>query len=190
MSKRGQKTTSNEGSPMAKAKPTSLVKARPLSLVARNPRSDKNSSQDSAYLVNPENADERNEMKIASGSSWQSAPRSEVGYSQVSRQENVPIAAGNSIRKDQLQKQRDEKAHSNSNSTRKPVQGATPKTRVSEHEIHEPAIHDQDLSVLTKEVGNYSSLLNFFVEMVNVHVLVDESSQSSWSELCGKFGDL
>ena len=35
------------------------------------------------------------------------------------------------------------------------------KNRVSEHEIHEPSIHDQDLSVPAEEVGNvckYSQL--------------------------------
>ena len=54
------------------------------------------------------------------------------------------------------------------------------KSRVSEHEIHEQSIHEQDLSVLAK-VGNVSRRLNFLdasmqnkcVDMVNVHVLVD-----------------
>ena len=58
MSKRGQETTSSESSPMAKPKPTIPAKARTLSLVARNPRSEKNSSQDLEYPVNPGNADE------------------------------------------------------------------------------------------------------------------------------------
>ena len=44
MSKRGQKTTSNEGSPMAKAKPC---------LVARDPRSEENCPQSFGSLVNP-----------------------------------------------------------------------------------------------------------------------------------------
>ena len=43
MSKRGQKTTSNEGSPMAKARPC---------LVARDPRSEEISSRSLGFLVN------------------------------------------------------------------------------------------------------------------------------------------
>ena len=117
MSKRGQEATSNEDSPMAEQKPTIPAKARPLSLVARSPRSDKDSSQNLGHLVNPGNADERKEVDIASGNSWRSASRSEVGCSQVSRQENALMAFGNSWRQE----------HSNSNSTRMPVQGATSK---------------------------------------------------------------
>ena len=41
MSKRCQKTTSNEGSPMAKQKPTIPAKARPINLVMRSPRREK-----------------------------------------------------------------------------------------------------------------------------------------------------
>ena len=37
---------------------------------------------------------------------------------------------------------------------------------VSKHEIHEPSTHDLDLSVLTKDFGNYSKLLNFFNESI------------------------
>ena len=48
MSKRGQEATSNEGSPMAKAKPC---------LVARDLRSEENSSQNLGYPVNPVNVD-------------------------------------------------------------------------------------------------------------------------------------
>ena len=48
LSKRGQEATSNEGSPMAKAKPC---------LVARDPRSEENSSQNLGYPVNPGNVD-------------------------------------------------------------------------------------------------------------------------------------
>ena len=85
-----------------------------------------NSSKDFGCLVNPGNADERKEVEIDSGNSWQSALRSEVGYSQVSRQENALMASGNCWHEEQPQKQRDEKVDSYSNSTRQPVQGATP----------------------------------------------------------------
>ena len=56
-SKSGQKTTSNEGSPTAKAKPC---------LVLREQRSEEISSRSLGSLVNPENADERNEVVQAS----------------------------------------------------------------------------------------------------------------------------
>ena len=112
MSKKGQKTTSNEGSPKAKARPC---------MVARDPRSEELSSRSLGSLVNPENTDERKEVETAAGNSVRSASRSEVGYSQVSRQENVPIAAGNSMREDQHQTHSDERKHSSSNSTRRRV---------------------------------------------------------------------
>ena len=76
------------------------------------------SSQSLGSLVNPVNTDERKEVEIAAGNRMRSASRSEIGYSQASRQDNVPIAAGNSMLEDQLQTHRDERKHSNSNSTR------------------------------------------------------------------------
>ena len=57
MSKRGQKTTSNEGSPMAKARPF---------LVARVQRSEEIFSRSLGYLVKMEKADERKEVVLAS----------------------------------------------------------------------------------------------------------------------------
>ena len=98
--------------------------------VARRSWSERNSSQNLGYLVNPENADERKGVEIACGNSLQTASKSEVGYSQVSRQENAIIAEGN-LCMGQLQKQRDQRALSNSNSSGPPVQGADSKTRVS-----------------------------------------------------------
>ena len=61
MTKRGQEATSSECSPMAKPKPKIPAKTRPLNLVSRSPWSEKNSSQNLKYLVNPGNADERKE---------------------------------------------------------------------------------------------------------------------------------
>ena len=53
-------------------------------------------------LVNPMNTDERTEVKIAAGNSWRSVSRSEIEYAQTNRQDNVPMAAGNSMREEQL----------------------------------------------------------------------------------------
>ena len=89
---------------MAKPRPAIPAKARPLNFVARSPRSKEDFSQSLGYLVNPVNADERKEVEVAPGNSWRSASRSEVGYSQASRQENAPMASGNSWREEQLPK--------------------------------------------------------------------------------------
>ena len=119
MSKRGQKTPSNEGSSMAKAIPC---------LVARDPRSEEISSRSLGSLVNPRNTDERKEVETGAGNSMRSASRSEIGYSQASRQEYVPIAAGNIMREDPLQTHSDERKQSYSNSTRRLV-ASTPEVR-------------------------------------------------------------
>ena len=71
-------------------------------------------------------------------------------------------------------------------------------TRVSELEVHEPSVHDQDLSVPARDVGNVSRILDFHdasiqnkcADLENVHVFVDESSHPSWTELPDEFGDL
>ena len=44
---------------------------------------------------NPGNFDEEKEVEIVTGKPVQTASKSEVGYSQVSRQENAPTAEGN-----------------------------------------------------------------------------------------------
>ena len=89
MTKRSQKTTSNEGSPTAKATPC---------LVLGEQKNEDTSSRSLGSLFNPENTDERTEVKIAAGNSWRSVSRSEIEYAQANRQENVPMAAGNSMR--------------------------------------------------------------------------------------------
>ena len=63
--------------------------------MARDPTSEEISSHSLGYLVNPGKTDERKEVEIAVGNSWRFASRSEVGYSQASK-ENAPMAAGNS----------------------------------------------------------------------------------------------
>ena len=71
-------------------------------------------------------------------------------------------------------------------------------TRIEKHGIHEASIHEQDLSVLAKEIGNVIkrrnilnvSLQNKCIDIGNVHVFVDASRHPSWAELLGEFGDL
>ena len=158
--KKGQEATSHESSPMAKPRAAIPSKARPINLVMRSPRSEQNSSQDSGYPVNPGNADEKKEAEIALGNSWRSASRSQVRCYQASRQENAPVAPRNSWREEQLQRQSDEREYSGSNCRRKLVLGAS-KSEFQNIRYTNPSIHDQDFTVLAKEVGNVSRILNF-----------------------------
>ena len=89
MSKRGQKTTSNESSPTAKAKSC---------LVLREQRDEEISSRCLGFLVNPCDADDRKEVVQASKQLVQPESNSEVGYSQTTRQENVPQASRKLVR--------------------------------------------------------------------------------------------
>ena len=84
MSKRGQNTTSNDGSPTAKA--------RPINLVMHSLCNEEISSRSAESLVNPVNDDDRRSAGAASGNCGSFDSNFEVGYSQVSRQEKVTQA--------------------------------------------------------------------------------------------------
>ena len=66
--------------------------------------------------------------------------------------------------------------------------GSEHKDKVSEHEVHKPSIHDEDLPFCAKKVGNHRRLLNIgtwstkdqYIDMG--HVFVNESSHSSWTK--------
>ena len=115
----------------------------------------------------------------------QTTQSQEVEYSQVRKLERAQIL--NPWKKDTARYLRTLLAQGNLRRQR--LQGLSFKT---------PSIHDEGLPFPTKEVGNYSMILNIFdrdikdkcVDVENVHVFVDESSHSSWTELFGKFGDL
>ena len=81
MSKRGQNTTSNDGSPKAKA--------RPVNLVMRSQSKEETSSSSFGSRVNPVNDDERKRVGQAPGNWMRGDSKSEVENSQVSRQEKV-----------------------------------------------------------------------------------------------------
>ena len=76
--------------------------------------------------------------------------------------------------------------------------GGEHKDRLSVHEDHKSSIFEKGVPTSAKEVGNYSRILNICtwsvedkcVEMVNVHVFVNESSHSSWTTLFGEPGGL
>ena len=78
MSKRGQETTSNDGSTTAKA--------RPVNLVMHSQCTEEHSSSSFGSRVNPGNDDERKRIGQAPGNWEHGDSKSEVGNSQVSRQ--------------------------------------------------------------------------------------------------------
>ena len=100
MSKRGQNTTSNDGSPTAQA--------RPVNLVMHGPCNEVFSSPSLGSLVNPWSDDERKGVGQAPGNWMLGDSKFEVGYSQVSRQEKVLQATGKLGQKDQSQTKSDE----------------------------------------------------------------------------------
>ena len=83
MSKRGQDTNSEEGSPVAKARPTNLV--------MHSQCNEEVSSQSSGSPVIPVNDDERKRVGLDSGNWRHSDSQFEVGYSQVNREDNVTL---------------------------------------------------------------------------------------------------
>ena len=85
MSKRGQDTTSSDGSPVAEARPTSLV--------VQGQCKEGVSSQRSGSPVNPVNDNNRKRVRLAAGNRGSSSSNAEVGSSQVYRQEMVNLDA-------------------------------------------------------------------------------------------------
>ena len=127
MSKRGQKTTSNEGSPTAKAKPA---------LVLREQRSEGISSRSLGSLVNPMNADERKEVLRATRQLVLLDSNSKIGYSQASRQENSPPTSRKLVLEDRSQTESDERKYSNSKSSRK-LAASSPELKNMEFTNHQ-----------------------------------------------------
>ena len=95
MSKRRQETTSNDGSPTAKA--------RPVNLVRRSQYKAETSSSSLGSRVNPENDDERERIDQAPGNWEHGNSKSEVENCPVSRQEKILQAARKLGQKDQTQ---------------------------------------------------------------------------------------
>ena len=83
MSKRGQDTNSEEGSPVAKARPTNLV--------IHSQCKEEVSSQSSGSPVVQGNDDERKRVGLDSEYWGHSDSKFEVGYSPVNREDNVTL---------------------------------------------------------------------------------------------------
>ena len=123
MSKRSQKTTSNEGSPTAKAKPC---------VVLRDARSEEISSQSLGSRVN---ADERREVVRASRQLVLPDSNSEIGHPQASRHENSSQASRKLGLESQNQTESDEREYSDSTSSRK-LAGSSPESKNMEYTNH------------------------------------------------------
>ena len=184
VSKRGQEAISSEGSPVAKPTPMILAKAKPVNFVLRSPWSTReNRSQNLGHPVDPGNVDEGQGSQTNTRKLVQTTQSPEVEYSQVRRQKRS--SKFKSLETGQRKKKKTHCTDSDS------------KNRVSKFEVHKPSIHDEGLPFPKKEIGDNSRTLNNVdgsiedkcVEMGNVHVFVNESSHSSWTELFGEFGD-
>ena len=134
-------------------------------------------------------------------------------YYQTSRQENVPQASSKLVQDDQNRLQSDERKYSNSTSSRKLASSS----ELKKHGIHEPSIHEQDLSDFAEEVGFFRNKCNFpdgsiqnkcfgcreclwlrrwkspstlgrIMCRKDVYDFVDVSRHPPWAELCVEFG--
>ena len=94
---------------------------------------------------------------------------SEVGYSLVSRQENVPVASRKLVREDQLQTDSDEKKHSNSNSTRK-LAASSPELRHMECMNHQ--YMSKIFQFLQMRLGMSASDATFSMHAETTNVLI------------------
>ena len=181
MSKRGQKTTSNEGSLTVKAKPCP---------VARDAKSEEISSRSLGSLVNPGDADES--KGVASGAArlkfknWVFSSKS----TRESSASNQETGAGGS-----KQKESDERKYSDSTSLRK-LAASSPELKNMEYRNHRYV--GKIFQCLQQEFENIRSQRNILNgriqntcnDMWNVYDLVDESRHPLWAELCAEFGDL
>ena len=152
MSKRGQETTSSEGSPMAKPKPMVLVKAKPVNLVLRSPWSAReNPPQDLGYPFNPVN--------VAEGQGDHTSTRTHVRTTQNPEVERSLVRRQESAQSSDSWKQYDQEEASTL-LVQGDVYGQQFQEQSFKHEVQEPSVHDEDLPFSTKEVGNSSRLLN------------------------------
>ena len=107
MLKRGQDTTSSDGSPVAKARPTNLV--------MHSQCTEEVSPQSWGSLVNLEKDDQRKRVCLAAGNWRHSDSNFDVGHSHVNRQEKANLAQRKLGQKDQTRA----KSEEYSSSTRK-----------------------------------------------------------------------
>ena len=125
-------------------------------------RGARNSSQNLEYLVNPVSADERNEVETATRKPMQTASKTEVGYSQVSRQENALMAEG-TLCMEQTPKTKWSERTFNFTSSGQPVQGATPRIesqnmKCTNHQYMTKIFQFQQKKLVI--TANYSIFLN------------------------------
>ena len=127
----------------AAPKPMIPAKARPINLVSHSPLSaTENPPQDLRYPVNPVNVDERQGSQTRTRKLVRINQSPEVQDSHVRRQENAPkfrfLETG----------RREESSHSDK--YKETCTGSEHKSKVSEHEVHKPPIHEEGLLEFAK----------------------------------------
>ena len=157
MSKRGQNTTSNEGSPMAKAKPC-------LVLREREQRREDISSQSLGSQVNPGYTDERNEVVRATRQLVLPDSNSEIGHPQANRQENSPQASRKLGLENQNQTESDERKYSDSKSSRK--------LAASSPELKNTNYISKIFQCLQKKLGTFATNATISVDAYKTDVLI------------------
>ena len=98
------------------------------------------------------------------------ASKWEFGYSQVSRQESALRAEGN-LCMEKLQKQRDERAPCNSNSSGQPVQGATPRPEFQNMRYTNHSYMTKSFQFRRKKLGIITGYSTFTMEALKTNVL-------------------
>ena len=188
-SKRGQKTTSNESYPTAKAMPC-------LVLRDREQKSEEIFSQSLGSRVNLVYADERKQVVRATKQLVLLDSNSEIGHPQASRQENSPPASKQASNWCWRIKTKQKVMTKKIFWLQELKETCTFITRMEKHGTHEPWLHEQDTSVFAEEIGNVFNQRNILngrirakcIDMENVYHFVDESRHSSWAEFQVQIG--
>ena len=162
MSKSGQKTTTNEGSPTATAKPCLVSRER-------EQRSEEISSQSLGSRVNPGNADERREVVIATRQLVLPDSNSEIGHSQASRQENSPQESRQLVLENQNQTESDERKYWYSKRWRK-LAASSPELKNMEYTNHH--YMSMIFQCLQKKLGMSATNATFSMDAYRTHVLI------------------
>ena len=172
-SKRGQKTTSNENYPTAKAMPC-------LVLRDREQKSEEIFSQSLGSRVNLVYADERKQVVRATKQLVLLDSNSEIGHPQASRQENSPQASKQASKQlvldNQNQAESDDKKYSDSKSSRK-LAPSSPEWKNMEHTNHDNM--SKIFQCLQKKLGMFATNATFSTDAHEPNVLIWRMSITS-----------
>ena len=159
MSRRDQKTTSNEGLRRRKWSHVCCCASKGV----------KKSLPEVWALINPENADKRKKVVQATRQLVQPDSNSRIGYSQASRQENVPQATRKLVQEDQNQTESDEWKNSNTTSSRK-LAASIPEFKNTEYTNHQ--YMGKIFQCLRMKLGMSATNVTFSMEAYKTNVLI------------------